>query len=127
MRRKIKELMNKEEGFTLVELLAVIVILGIIVAIAIPAVGRVIDNSRTNAETANKEMVIDAARLYFTTSETDTDDEVTVTKLENDGYLEVRTTEVTHDNYNERATVTRTKITDGEGYTYEYKLGETTQ
>ncbi|MDZ7835812.1 MAG: type II secretion system protein [Alkalibacterium sp.] len=43
MRNKIRQLMKKEEGFTLVELLAVIVILGIILAIAIPSIGGVIN------------------------------------------------------------------------------------
>lgn len=129
VRKKIEELRNKEEGFTLVELLAIIVILGIIVAIAIPAVGSVIDNSKSNAKTAHQEMVIDAARLYFTTSETDTGDKVTVTDLEKDGYLEVRSKDPGHANYNERATVTRKKTAvgadgTGGGYTYTYAAGE---
>ncbi len=65
MRRKIKEIMNKEEGFTLVELLAVIVILGIIVAIAIPAIGNVVNRAEGDADDAEEELVIDAARLYL--------------------------------------------------------------
>lgn len=36
---KIKKLLKNQKGFTLVELLAVIVILGIIAAIAIPSIG----------------------------------------------------------------------------------------
>ncbi len=38
MRNKIKQLLNKEEGFTLVELLAVLAILALIVGIAVPVI-----------------------------------------------------------------------------------------
>ncbi|HZK47613.1 MAG TPA: prepilin-type N-terminal cleavage/methylation domain-containing protein [Atopostipes sp.] len=89
MRKKIEELRNREEGFTLVELLAVIVILGIIVAIAIPAIGTVIQKAGDNADDAEVEMIVDAARLYFTIEEP-TEDTVTAEKLETEGYLEKR-------------------------------------
>lgn len=87
MRNQIKKMIKKENGFTLVELLAVLVILGIIVAIAIPAVGNIIENARGNANKAEVELVEDAARLYFIENE---EDEVTVQKLIDDGYLEER-------------------------------------
>lgn len=48
------------------ELLAVIVILGIIVAIAIPAVGSVMDRARSGGAEAESSLVEDAARLYVT-------------------------------------------------------------
>ena len=57
--------MRNEKGLTLVELLAVIVILAIIKAIAIPAFGKIIDNSRIKSEKANAIRVIEAAELYF--------------------------------------------------------------
>ena len=57
--------MRNEKGLTLVELLAVIVILAIITAIAIPAFGKIIDNSRIKSEKANAIRVIEAAELYF--------------------------------------------------------------
>ena len=63
MVNKFKTLLKKEKGFTLVELLAVIVILGIIVAIAIPAVGNIIDKAETDAEAAEVKLILDAARL----------------------------------------------------------------
>ena len=43
MRNKIKQLLKKEGGFTLVELLGVIVILGLIIGISIPLIGNVVD------------------------------------------------------------------------------------
>ncbi|KGR79644.1 hypothetical protein CD29_05980 [Ureibacillus manganicus DSM 26584] len=70
MRKFVKELLNKrlnnEKGLTLIELLAVIVILGIIAAIAVPAIGGIIDSSRIKAVKADAVNVINAANIYFT-------------------------------------------------------------
>ena len=59
----MKKLLKNQKGLTLVELLAVIVILGIIAAIAVPAIANIIDNSRKDAHVANAEALYDAARL----------------------------------------------------------------
>lgn len=48
----------KKKGFTLVELLAVIVILAIILAIAIPSITGIIDKQRRNAFEANVKMIV---------------------------------------------------------------------
>ena len=44
MKKFLQKRLNNEKGLTLVELLAVIVILGIIAAIAIPSIGNIIQN-----------------------------------------------------------------------------------
>ncbi|WP_335712144.1 prepilin-type cleavage/methylation domain-containing protein [Neobacillus drentensis] len=49
-----------------IELLAVIVILGIIAAIAIPAIGNIIDNSKKDAHVANAQQMASSARLAVT-------------------------------------------------------------
>ncbi|ADH98955.1 pilus assembly FimT family protein [Salisediminibacterium selenitireducens] len=59
----MKKWLKNQKGLTLVELLAVIVILGIIAAIAVPAIGNIIENSRKDAQIANAEALYDAARL----------------------------------------------------------------
>lgn len=51
-------------GFTLVELLAVIVILAIILAVAIPKITTLIENSQINAFKSNEKMMIKAAKTY---------------------------------------------------------------
>ncbi|WP_077065083.1 prepilin-type N-terminal cleavage/methylation domain-containing protein [Gracilibacillus massiliensis] len=71
--RKIWRELKKEKGFTLVELLAVIVILGIIVAIAIPAIGNIIERAETGAEEAEAELVENAARLAHVAAQADTE------------------------------------------------------
>ncbi len=45
MKKFLQKRLNNEKGLTLVELLAVIVILGIIAAIAVPSIGGIIENS----------------------------------------------------------------------------------
>jgi type IV pilus assembly protein PilA len=49
---------NNRKGFTLVELLAVIVILAIILAIAVPSISSMIANSKKNSFEANVKMII---------------------------------------------------------------------
>lgn len=56
---------KNEKGLTLIELLTVIIILGIFAAIAIPATGKMIENSRLKAVKSEALIVIGAADLYF--------------------------------------------------------------
>lgn len=86
MRNRIKQLLNKEEGFTLVELLGVIVILGIILAIAVPGVGKIVDKARTETADNQQELILDAAQLYFLNG--GEDDPVAVKTLVSENYLE---------------------------------------
>ncbi|WP_017755965.1 pilus assembly FimT family protein [Calidifontibacillus oryziterrae] len=67
MFKKAKGLLKNSKGFTLVELLAVIVILGIIAGIAVPSIGNIIENTRKDATIASAQQVIEAARLMVAT------------------------------------------------------------
>lgn len=60
-----KRLNEDQKGLTLIELLAVIVILGIIAAIAIPSISAVIKNSERKAQVSNAHQIIDSARLMI--------------------------------------------------------------
>jgi type II secretory pathway pseudopilin PulG len=94
MRNKIKQLLNKEGGFTLVELLGVIVILGLIVGISIPLIGNVIDGAEGKTTEAQEELVIDAAQMYELGGGTiDETDGVTSKELIDAGYLEAKSVE----------------------------------
>ncbi len=57
--------MRDERGLTLIELLVVVVILGIIAAIAVVAIGGLIENSRKDAQVANAKQLISSAKLYI--------------------------------------------------------------
>ncbi|PXW90032.1 type IV pilus assembly protein PilA [Streptohalobacillus salinus] len=89
MVNKLRKMLKNEKGFTLVELLAVIVILGIIVAIAIPAIGNIIDTAEDDATAAEEQLVVDAARLYDIQEGIDSD-VTTVQDVIDEGYLQER-------------------------------------
>lgn len=112
MRELLKKRMKEQKGFTLIELLAVIVILAIILAIAIPAVSKLIDNSRIDAQIANAQQIEGAAKLYF--ADNPSLEEVTVTygQLKSAGLLEPIKDPHGDDEYDETNTYV-TKAADG--------------
>lgn len=97
VKKFMKKYLKNQRGLTLIELLAVIVILGIIAAIAIPSIGGIIENSKTKAHKANALMLLDAAKLYYmdhpgdnnkTFSDTPATGELDIDVLVEKGYLE---------------------------------------
>ena len=66
----------KKKGFTLVELLAVIVILAVILTIAVPAVKKTIDNAKKKSAENDAIMIKNIAEKYYT-SNLDKDEEIT--------------------------------------------------
>lgn len=86
MKKFLQKRLNNEKGLTLVELLAVIVILGIIAAIAIPSIAGVIENSRIKAQFADGQNVIAAANIYY--ADNPPTPAVSIAKLVTDGYLD---------------------------------------
>ena len=80
------QVLKNRKGVTLVELLAVIVIMGIIAAIAVPAIGGLITNSKKKAVEGTITSIEEAARLYAATSETST---FTLDVLDTENYIEL--------------------------------------
>ncbi len=87
-KQQLKKLKN-ERGLTLVELLAVIVILGIIATIAFVMIGNVMDNAKKDAHIANAQQMIASAKLYEASGgNLDSGDSVTYKTLHDDGLIE---------------------------------------
>lgn len=60
----------KKKGFTLVELLGVILILALLALLITPVVTGIIRSSRTKSNDAQKQLIIDAAKLWVTDNDT---------------------------------------------------------
>lgn len=123
----VQKLRKNEKGLTLIELLAVLVIVGIIAAIAVPAIGGIMDKSKTKADIATVAMVKDAAEKYVvdklalvdSTSASSSVD-VKVSDLIDEGYLSKA---VTVNNIKEPTMVKIIKT--GKVWTYKVYGGDT--
>ena len=66
----MKKILKNKKGFTLVELLAVIVVLAIIMVIATQQVGKAINNARANSFVESYQMIVKQANLFMSQDET---------------------------------------------------------
>lgn len=64
MLNKIRKILKQQEGFTLVELMIVVVILGIISGIGIQQYGKVQEKAREGVDDANVKIIQSAVRMY---------------------------------------------------------------
>lgn len=64
LKKMLKMLKNNEKGFSLVELMVVVVIIGVLVAIAIPVYNRTTDRAERGACHANQRMIEGAASQH---------------------------------------------------------------
>jgi type IV pilus assembly protein PilA len=131
MKKRINVLgkvLGNEKGLTLIELLAVIVILAIISAIAIPAIGGLISGAKDKAHEANGLTAINAARYKAINDSPTATATYTLKLLADEGYLEKVPADpkVKGTTYNETTSVVNVTITTKGNYSYTVTLAPST-
>ena len=86
--KRLARLPGNQKGMTLIELLAVLIILGIILAIAVPSISNFVNRSKELAD-KNTYLMVKEAGLRYAIAENITDSVkvVTIATLVNGGYL----------------------------------------
>lgn len=79
-----RRLRQEEQGFTLVELLVVVVILGILAGVGIQQYGNIQEKARESAHQANIKVLTSAAQMYAMLEDT-IEDKITKPKITNPG------------------------------------------
>lgn len=130
MLKLVKKRLKEQKGMTLIELLAVIVILGIISAIAIPSILGLMDNSKKDAHVANARQMINSAKMAVSGDASlqpkDKPVDLTLKNLEDKGYIEKIKDPDGGTSYDEDKSFVRIS-TDGTGFKYSVYLTNDTR
>jgi type IV pilus assembly protein PilA len=64
MLKKIRKMLKKQEGFTLIELMVAVIILGILAGVGVQQYNKVIERAKDEAHQANRRVLLNAAQMY---------------------------------------------------------------
>lgn len=76
MLKKMRKLLKQQEGFTLVELMIVVVILGILAGIGVQQYNEVQEEARKGVDKANRKMIENAIQLYKLSNDDDDPEDI---------------------------------------------------
>lgn len=76
MLKKMRKLLKQQEGFTLVELMIVVVILGILAGIGVQQYNAVQERAREGVDKANRKMIENAIQLYKLSNDNDDPEDI---------------------------------------------------
>ena len=110
-------MLKNKKAFTLVELLAVIIILGIILVLAVPRITTMINKSRDKAADELKLLIESAAEKYVVFEEitfTGTTHTITLETLQNAGYLKTSIKNPRGGDLSTATVITLTKASNGD-------------
>ena len=122
----IIKFIRNPKGLTLLELLAVVIILGIITAIAIPTFNTIIANTKKDAHISNAIHIAEAAKMLLNTKSTASDsiigNPIKLDTLISEGYIYQVKDPSTNGNYYDEQNSTVTISKNGTSFNYFVKL-----
>lgn len=83
----MRRVLNNQKGFTLIELISVIVVLGLILGIGVPMYAMIQAQSEWDTDVTTLINVERAAEMYYSATK-DSDEEITILELHNAGYFD---------------------------------------
>lgn len=81
-----KEEIKRSTWVNISRIIGIVVILGILVAIAVPSIGNIIENSKKDAHIANAHQLVNAAKLAMINGDNSTS--FTIAQLKSGGYID---------------------------------------
>lgn len=126
---RIKKIIRNPNGLTLLELLAVVVILGIISAIAVPTFSTIIENTKKDAHISNAIQIAEAAKTYINSNslkdQSLPSDPIKLETLITEGYIfSIKDPSISGGYYDQIKTTVKFSKT-GSSYQYYVKLSST--
>ena len=114
--------MNKK-GFTLIEMLGVILIIGVIATIITITIDSSIKNSRVSACQTQEKNIIEAAKTYLTDNPAlnTNNSQILLSTLISGGYIDNLQSPMTNENY---SSGTKVVVAYNAGYTYSVSYGK---